>query len=56
MKVKDLINKLKEYGDDMEVKIADVFEEYSPPFEVTKLSVSNYPEKETNKKDYVLIG
>ena len=56
MNVKKLINELKKYSGDMEVRLADVFEQYSCPTKVTKLRVCNFhSEHEINKYKYVLI-
>ena len=53
MKVKDLIEKLQEFPEDMEVVLLDGSHTYEPSIDVEKITATIYPEYINEKDDFM---
>lgn len=53
MKVKELIEKLQKYSEDMEVVLLDGCGSYEPSIEVEKVTATIYPEDINEKDDFM---
>ena len=53
MKVKDLIKKLQEFPEDMEVVLLDGPHTYEPSIDVEKITATIYPEDINEKDDFM---
>ena len=53
MKVKDLIEKLQEFPEDMEVVLLDGSHTYEPSIDVEKITATIYPEYINKKDDFM---
>jgi|LauGreDrversion4_2_1035121.scaffolds.fasta_scaffold1508160_2 hypothetical protein len=53
MKVKDLIEKLQEYPEDMEVVLLGGYDSYEPSIVLEKVTATIYPEDINEKDDFM---